>query len=658
MNKLQDSFNRIIVPSGIRKEGHSNNLAVDQLAVVKSDKVTTKGYSIVEDFRALRKDQLIQIKMGTMPKSKLGKGESNLDLSTVKFTTSDIFDMRCDSVVNQKLKGDIILGGYNGTKGTGIKLDKNSVTRIGVKLKGDALLRAGLKNDFLLVTTELFSPRVLPNVDNNINKVTSATLLEPRELGEILEIAVKTLNNKPIKNGFKFKDFAKASVINSKHKKVSTEELKVYNIDIPFISGSSQDLADVQMQYPEHEVRLNEKRALDEFWSFVLLGKTKPTAYKMTVGQGESVFCGCEDDDAEIAGFQYTLIGTIEDLETILGEGTMVEGSLKDLGTNTSGDKVSSFVSTKILDESVYKTLATTEGYINLSTEKEIIKVCTKGTQEVSFNWEEVGTLFAKQDKYTIRLADIDCGTGSRLDELQAAYGELKITEVAGTDSVCMRTYETTVLSDFVSDNCSPLIYDVFESEGPRSYQEVPWMRVKEEVDYTDAEFGIQIEGLTFKATSDVDELRDMPNFQDFMSVDLWISDDDRKYKFAENYNTNLPLKRAYLQRGSKVYGLGIESLGFEIESQNYFRGEHYSSEYPLKNALQGLEHKIQPNTAYVSYFLGITKGQGYNQQNRSARSITYEFMFPVGEHRDFEEYFNGLAAVAGFDTMKALSDK
>lgn len=657
--KIHDSFNRVIIPSGIRTEGTSQNLAVDEVAFVESNKVTSKGYRIIEDFSAIPRNGLISVKIGTKPlNGKPRKGQDNLDSSTMMFRLEDIYDMRADSAQNQELKGDIMVLGYNGEEGTGIKLKKDSIYNIRIELKGDSLSRIGLKGNEITFSEVLFSPRDLPSVDNNINKVTDNVYLEPRDLKTIIEKAVKSISKKPVMNGFEFKDFADIRVVSSKHVKDAKKTVKFYTVEVPFDKGTSMNLADIQRQYPELEVRVNPDYVSDNFGSYVAISDSKPEDYKLNVGNSETVYCDCEEEGSKVSGYLYNITGDIteEVIKEVLGD-NLVEDSFKELDKNSNKEAQSSFVVKKYITGDKLEVLSKKEGFISISEEHEIEKVCTGVSKEITFEWNLAGEAYGLEHSYKIRIQDTECGN-SRLEELQNAYEGLTITEVVGSNLVCMRTYTTKVYTDLSGDKCSPLIYKVFESEAPRPYLQNPWELVEDNtpVDETE-EFGIYIEGKTFRTGSDINTHFDMPNNQDFISVDAFISDDPRRYKFTENYDTNLPVKRKKIQKGSKVYGLGQESLKFEIESQNYFTGKHFSKEYPLFNHLAGTEHRLKPNTPYVSYFLSVHKNKGYALAPHTGRAVTYEFMFEIGKHRDFEEYFNKISNYLGYGEIKPLSE-
>jgi hypothetical protein len=104
--------------------------------------------------------------------------------------------------------------------------------------------------------------------------------------------------------------------------------------------------------------------------------------------------------------------------------------------------------------------------------------------------WTAAGTANIGTQTYRIIVKDTECGT-TRLAELQAAYPELTITEVAESDSHCRRIYETSVKTNVVVEGCDT--FELIQSSAPSDYMGESWYKIASAAPSADCKCGFTI---------------------------------------------------------------------------------------------------------------------------------------------------------------------
>lgn len=104
--------------------------------------------------------------------------------------------------------------------------------------------------------------------------------------------------------------------------------------------------------------------------------------------------------------------------------------------------------------------------------------------------WTSAGTSNIGTATYRIIVKDTDCGT-TRLTELQSAYPELTITEVADSDSHCRRIYQTTVKTNVVTEGCDT--FELLQTVAPADYMGERWYKTASAAPSADCKCGFEI---------------------------------------------------------------------------------------------------------------------------------------------------------------------
>lgn len=275
-------------------------------------------------------------------------------------------------------------------------------------------------------------------------------------------------------------------------------------------------------------------------------------------------------------------------------------------------------------------------------------------TTETTIDWVFVEDCTATKKSYKIQLPDTDCGE-NRLADLQAFYPELTIE--AGESTNCQTVYTTSVLTNFVCEECSPILRDMFSSEAPEAFEFTAW-----EVDastYSEtALMGIRIKGKQFIIAGGEEYRDSLPMFHNFVEITATGGYPFAQYKNFGEYNG----EEGYFKTTRRSYGTRPEALGMDYFSQEertrvYFTRDQRLEDNNFGNALLGNESLLKPLSQYVMYTVQIRRGyfaQSFSQVN--VEHFRYNILVEVGKHKQVETLINNIATAAGLPTVKAYS--
>lgn len=254
--------------------------------------------------------------------------------------------------------------------------------------------------------------------------------------------------------------------------------------------------------------------------------------------------------------------------------------------------------------------------------------------------WVLSATVYNSFNKtFKITLNDSVCGT-SRLADLQAAFPALVIAEASA--GACVRSYTTTVASDFVPAGCPP---DAPTWVAPDAFEGITWVRV--DAAPADTQVGVILE------SAFVDRVTGEAAF------DHWSYDAEPIFievsQHSQDYNdkpticsTEWPVTEI---QGAKI-AIGVGSKVREEEA--FFKG--YERKYrdecnPIVRELQDAVLQTDPNAFYDQYTLEFEFD--FHQAWFSEKlTDTYrlEVYFKEGQGKAFEAAVNGYLASVGVD--------
>lgn len=275
--------------------------------------------------------------------------------------------------------------------------------------------------------------------------------------------------------------------------------------------------------------------------------------------------------------------------------------------------------------------------------------------------WVLDDTCTAVPKTYTLQLADDECGE-NRLAEVQARYPELTITAVVQeegegedpdiTSVNCQTVYSTTVLSDFVCEECSPIIRGLFDSEAPEPFNFVNWVEEKPVYNPT-ALMGIRVKGKKTEFVGDEYMRGSIPFVYDFVRLNVAAG---YPMTLSENINSRKePFSVKLISVGSRPESLGMDYYDFEERTRVYMTGEQSQPENLYRQRVLGMESMLKPMAQYVNYVIEI-RPERFAQSFSSMKKepIRYSIIAEVGKHKQLETLVNALATAAGLPTVQA----
>lgn len=583
----------------VMENGFSTRLAKGQLGIfdMSAENQTKLGNPSVSNFTGQPKDRKFEIKVGIHDNG-LGRSQTNKSMTSIPFTLGGVQGLSVSVPDIEEKVFDEWIVGYNGKPGTELTFNAGETTELSILLSGEPMAILGYFNAELELKMQFTAPNDAADVNNE--KIVMEAIKAVMDTEYMGQYPVgELLEILPIN------DTNPATVTGTKHE---MQQLKIEDL------GDSGALGEVQAAYPQAIVKRTDRKGL-------------LSTYTIMVEQGELAVVG----GSFIVGQEYEIVTTGTTDFTTIGAadsnpGTRFVATGAGTGTGTADE--------------VEATDFTQD--VNGTT------VVTRWTVE------ETGT--AKTETYTIRLADKD-GTTSRLSELQAAYPDLTITEVADSYSpaLCQRDYQTTVATNVVFEECDPSFRGLFESEAPRTYDFVDWEGEVVTYDPT-AKMGIKFKGKDVTLSPNGEALRHQFPFYN-SSVRIEVSGGypiDVNESFAQYQGGVMPIK--LISRAQEQSNLGANLMDWEVRGKSYFtNGNDPKHDNLFARSIYGRESDLDELTQYVTYALKISRTK-YAQSfgSKQEENFTYHIVAEKGKHQAVETLLNSLATEAGLTAVEA----
>lgn len=279
-----------------------------------------------------------------------------------------------------------------------------------------------------------------------------------------------------------------------------------------------------------------------------------------------------------------------------------------------------------------------------------------------TINWVAGETCTAVEQEYILTLADDECGE-NRLEEVEAAYPDLDISlvvQIPGegedpdiTSVNCQSQYTTTILSDIICEECSPIILDLISSEAPHPFDMIEWTRAEEAFDEA-ALLGIRFRGKETVSEADYPYDKFVPFVDDFVRISV---SGGYTESVMENFipRTN-PFPVRLIRRGYQREALGYTFRDLEDRARVYFTGvPSYSKKEVYAELVTGQETLLKNSAQYAMYSITIRRkryAQSLSQTHE--QNVKYDLLVEVGKHKSLETFVNTLATAAGLPTVQA----
>ena len=234
--------------------------------------------------------------------------------------------------------------------------------------------------------------------------------------------------------------------------------------------------------------------------------------------------------------------------------------------------------------------------------------------------------------------------------------GTVAAADFAASAGGCQRVYNTTVITNIVCDECSPMFVEGFTSEAPADFDFIPWQKVEAGSD-PDALMGIRLTGKPFILSPEEYLYDEMPFYE--TSVEIKVAGgyvEEPNWSFEPVYSDIFAVK--VLDRKQDRDHLGAQLKFQEDMSRTYFDGTQRHRGNNVAKALLGEESVLENRTQYVAYLVEVGDN-GYSQGlgRTSDTAITYTLWAPVGRHFALENLVNSLASAAGLNAVKAFGN-
>lgn len=241
---------------------------------------------------------------------------------------------------------------------------------------------------------------------------------------------------------------------------------------------------------------------------------------------------------------------------------------------------------------------------------------------------------------------------------LDGTFGTATVTTVDDRRN-CQTRYQTTVVSNIVCEECSPIFKDYYITEAPEPYDLYEWEASATNPDVHPS--GNCLCGIRFKSkvfVIDMEEsLRDLTGFVETSTqirVAAGYPEEIREGIGALPQGT-YPVK--YLSKWQPRTHLAGNLRDLENEARAYFRGgTAYRKDY-LGRLIMGETSNMEDQIKqYVQYTL-VVRHSGFTQSfgGRINETINYDFFVEVGQHNAVETLLNNLAGAAGVSGVMAF---
>lgn len=281
-------------------------------------------------------------------------------------------------------------------------------------------------------------------------------------------------------------------------------------------------------------------------------------------------------------------------------------------GTSTAG--VSTYVSVGSAAPADYSLAVAALADANCDGIPE--KTVTTSTIE----WVAGATCTAVEEVYTIQLKDDNCGE-DKLPKLLAQYPELTIaiatdSEDANIVGGCQTLYTTSVLSNLVCEDCSPVLRDLFTTEAPAPFEGIHWKSATK-VYNNAALMGIHLKGkVNIFAASE--EYRDETPFV-YSSTRLSIANAapgmvSESFKMGTNGRFAVKL----MSIATEPEAVGGQFYDMEERTRVYFENRQRLAGNNFGKLVLGQESHLKPTAQYVDYVVRV-------RTNRFAQSFSGE---------------------------------
>lgn len=281
---LHKPFDRdfFLVNGNVLTTGGSKNLAKGQFAVVDVKSATANGAKVVSSYASANRDSIFEFRVGVSKKSNTRTAQNSKPDSSLPFKLSDIREVYVSAPDVTKQTFDDILVGYDGINAdTAITFVDGDSTVLDVILKGKAIGLIGEQNEYKFKI--------------HFGKVNGQTNQE------VVEAAVKRLQEELLPTGIPLTDFVDIKVIDSSRAALPAASYTVSTISV-VDAGDSNAHALVAAKYNAYEVVLTARVGQTSTYSILHPVAVTLDAYETQAWvAGESLYTSTDTYNIQLA---------------------------------------------------------------------------------------------------------------------------------------------------------------------------------------------------------------------------------------------------------------------------------------------------------------------------------------------------------------------
>lgn len=621
--------------------GGSTKLAQGVFGIVDKGATNTKdGIPVVNTFPTTPVDRMFELRLGVSP-SEATKNRSNKPYASRPFTLREIADISV-SAPSLKSSVDEFWIGYDGINAdTAIQLENGETAVFDITMSGQGVGFLGYPDG--TITTKFY---VTAPSEGDVN------------MAQIIEDAIASYNKTTLVGGVPVSNYVEVTPINSTNVDAEGTAFNLYTLNVP-VDGTNANIAQVLAQYPTLDVKVD--GSIGGQTTFVV-AKTgaAPTAFNV-VTTTLTLDCG---EYVSSANSTTSISWVLTDTCTAVEKTYRLQLADDECGENKLAEVQARYPELTIA--------------VDGDSERRVTLTGTSGTANVAVGGVNYLATFATDltttaaNFVTTHAAAISTATGATVTSSGAlivikdettgfptvtitnATGNLAgtVSDIAAVSTNCQTVYTTTVMSDFVCEECSPIIRGLYETEAPAPFDFVNWVAEPTVYDPS-ALMGIRVKGKKTEFVGDEYMRGSIPFVYDFVRINVAGG---YPMVLSENFESRRePYPVKLISIGSRPESLGMDYYDFEDRTRVYMTGEQPRLNNLYRQRVLGLESMLKPMAQYVNYTIEI-RPERFAQSFSSMKKepIRYCIIAEVGKHKQLEALVNSLATAAGLPTVQA----
>lgn len=643
----------------VQKDGFSATLGKGQFGIV--DKGATKsalGEKVTTTLPASPKDRLFELALGAAD-LKTGRSLNNKAWRSLPFKLTDVIDIKVKAPQGKGSVDEVLIG-YDGINAdTALVFENGDNEVLDITLKGEALGMLGYENGTVTVKLHLRAP--------NEGAFT---------MQEIVEEGIEILKRTTLIGGIPLTNYVDIAPINSAQTALTGEAFTFFYLSVND-EGRESDKGLVQAQYPLFKVERKSWKDGVSVYSILAPSATVLADFEGLLGDIMKYCEACPSGYTASADGKLCVndgvpveIAWIEGEEGVaVAETYTLQLADDDCGADKLAELQAAYPNLTIAIQGTATralTLSGTSGTanVNIGGVNYLATFATDLTTTASnFVTAHAAAILAASGVVVTSAAGVLnlAGTNLLLDNVTITNAT---TDLAGTlaasvavtttEGGCQTVYTTTVLSNPVFDECSPILLDMYFTEAPAPFNFTHWTKASKAYN-ENALMGIRIKG-KFNILAGSEEYRfEIPNMFDStrISVSSEVGSVNESYKSGRVGRFAVKM----LSVASRPDSLGMDLRDMEHRAFVHYNGYATHNDSNFARFVLGEESLLKPTAQYVTYIIWVRTNKIAGMFSKEeVTNQKYIIAAEVGKHLGVEDVVNALATATGLDAVEAFN--